>query len=153
MEGGDFKRCKIFLYMYGGNLFSFFPPWAYIILARIRRNLSTGFKFAINISFIKRRYIYNLVFGRSSATNGIGKQHWWDWGHFKAICAEALKSHLAGEPLQPLDRQWESGGTLQKKKGGNVRTSREENLIAWRSIWKHWGDPYLKANWHRHRVK
>ena len=36
---------------------------------------------------------------------------------------------------------WREGdGTLQKKKGGNIRTSREEHLIAWRSIWKHWGD-------------
>ena len=32
-------------------------------------------EFAINISFIKPRYVYNLVFGRNSETNGVGKQH------------------------------------------------------------------------------
>ena len=41
---------------------------------------SAVFKFAINISFIKPRYVYNLVFVRNSETNGVGKQHWWDWG-------------------------------------------------------------------------
>ena len=32
--------------------------------------------------------------------------------------------------------------------------SREDSLIAWRSIWKHRSDPYLTANWQRrHRFK
>ena len=35
-------------------------------------------------------YVYNLVFGRSWETNGVGKQHWWDWGRFENIRAEAL---------------------------------------------------------------
>ena len=35
-------------------------------------------------------YVYNLVFGRSWETNGVGKQHWWDWGRFEDIRAEAL---------------------------------------------------------------
>ena len=51
---------------------------------------------------------------------------------------------------------WESG-TLQIKRmeqsGNNQTCSREDNLIVWRSIWKYWGDPYLKVNWQRHRVK
>ena len=63
---------------------------------------------------------------------------------------------------QPLDRQ--CGKALNCKrieKSENIRTcsdcsdcSRGDNLIAiaWRSIWKHWGDPYLKANWQRNRV-
>ena len=63
-------------------------------------------------------YVYHLVFGRSSETNGVGKQHWWDWGR------------------------------------GNIPTcSWEDNLIAWRSPWKHWGDPYLKTNCQHHRVE
>ena len=61
---------------------------------------------------------------------------------------------------QPLDRQ--CGKALNCKrmeKSENIRTcsdcsdcSREDNLIDWRSIWKHSGDPYLKANWQRNRV-
>ena len=45
------------------------------------------------------------------------------------------------------------------EKSGNIRTcsdcsgcSREDNLIAWRFIWKHWGDPYLKVNWQSNRL-
>ena len=61
---------------------------------------------------------------------------------------------------QPLDRK--CGKALNCKrmeKSGKIRTcsdcsdcSREDNLIAWRSIWKHWGDPYLTVNWQRNRV-
>ena len=53
---------------------------------------------------ITREYVhYNLVFFRSSERNGVGKQHRWDCGRFKAIFAEAHTSHLAGKSLQQLD--------------------------------------------------
>ena len=100
-------------------------------------------------------HVYNLVFRRSSETNGVREQHWRDWGRFKALCAKAVRCHLAGEPLQPLDRQCGKAAHCKRmEQSRNIRTcSREGNLIAWRSIRKHWGDPFLKATWQCHRVK
>ena len=53
-------------------------------------------------------YVYNLVFGRSSETNGVGKQHWWDWGRFEDICAEAL-TWLVSLKATTWQAVWESG--------------------------------------------
>ena len=62
--------------------------------------------------------------------------------------------------LQPFHMQCgKAANYWRMEKSGNIRTcsdcsdcSREDNLIAWRSNWKHWGDPYLKANWQWNRV-
>lgn len=66
-------------------------------------------------------YVYNLVFRRSSETNGVREQHWRDWGRFKALCAKAVTCHLAGEPLQPLDRHiakgWSKAGISELVQG------------------------------------
>ena len=52
---------------------------------------------------------------------------------------------------------WESGklqkdGEKQEYPNLFWIFSREDNLIAWRTIWVHCGDPYPKANWQRYRV-
>ena len=85
-------------------------------------------------------------------------QHWWDWGRFNSICCESLTWQLAGEPFPTtLQAVWELKRQIAKEKSkagiSNRTCSREENHIAWRSIWKHWGDPYLETNWQRHWIK
>ena len=72
---------------------NFQPPFTAQLSGDLRWFLST-----ISTPTIPPLYVYHLVFGRSSETNGVGKQHWWDWGRFKENCAEALTCHLAGEP-------------------------------------------------------
>ena len=49
----------------------------------------------------------------------------------KAICAEALTSHLAGKPLQPLVRKYGKAAHCKRMEHSrNIRTcSREDNLM------------------------
>ena len=73
-----------------------------------------------------------------------------------------LRLSLCWNPYMPPDRWAFTGHVtgsvgerhIRMEQSGHIRTfSRKDNLIAWRSIWKYWGDRYLKANWQRHRVE
>ena len=89
------------------EIFFLFSSLGILFLARIRRNLSTVFKFAINTSRHKAEICLQLGIRPKFRNKWSRETALMRLRAYLPICAEALTSHLAGVPdfTTTLDRQ------------------------------------------------